>query len=40
MENFVMIERLVYENGWQHYVYWADECALHGTYDRATGAYS
>ena len=37
MENFVLRERLVDKNGWQHYVYQADECALHGTYVRATG---
>ena len=37
MENFVLRERLVDKNGWQHYVYQAGECALHGTYDRATG---
>ena len=36
MENFVLKERLVDKNGWQHYVYQADECALHGTYVRAT----
>ena len=27
---------LVEKNGGQHYVYQADECALHGTYVRAT----
>ena len=32
MENFVLRERLVDKNGWQHYVYEAGECALHGTY--------
>ena len=37
MENFVLRERLVDKNGWQHYVYQAGECALHGTYVRATG---
>ena len=37
LENFVVRERLVDKNGWQHYVYQADECALHGTYVRATG---
>ena len=37
LENFVLRERLVDKNGWQHYVYQADECALHGTYVRATG---
>ena len=25
------------QNGWQHYVYLAGECALHGTHVRATG---
>ena len=31
-------ERLVDKNGWQHYVYQADECTLHGVYVRgATG---
>ena len=30
-------ERLVDKNGWQHYVYQVDECALHGFYIRATG---
>ena len=25
------------KNGWQNYVYQADECALHGTYVGATG---
>ena len=30
-------ERFVDKNGWQHYVYQADECALHDTYVRATG---
>ena len=30
-------ERLVDKNGWQHYVYKADECTLHATYVRATG---
>ena len=29
--------KVVDKNGWQHYVYQADECALHGTYIRATG---
>ena len=28
---------LVDKNGWQHYVYQSGECALHGTYVRATG---
>ena len=37
MENFFLRESLVDKNGWQHYVYQADECALHGTYVRATG---
>ena len=37
LENFVLRERLVDKNGWQHYVYQADECALHGTYVWATG---
>ena len=37
LENFVLRERLVDKNGWQHYVYQTDECALHGTYVRATG---
>ena len=37
MENFVLREKLVDRNGWQHYVYQADECALHGKYVRATG---
>ena len=37
MENFVQRERLVDKNGWQHYVYQADKCVLHGTYVRATG---
>ena len=37
MENFVLRERLVDKNGWQHYVYEAGECALHGTYVQATG---
>ena len=37
MENFVLRERLVDKNGWQHYVYQADECALHGIYVRAIG---
>ena len=32
MEKFVLRERLVDKNGWQHYVYQAGECALHGTY--------
>ena len=32
-----MRERLVDKNGWQHDVYEANECALHGTYVRATG---
>ena len=32
-----MRERLVDKNGWQHYVYQADKCALHGTYVRETG---
>ena len=27
-----MRERLVDKKGWQHYVYQADECALHGGY--------
>ena len=35
--NFVLRERLVDKNGWQHCVYQADECALHRTYVRATG---
>ena len=37
LENFVLRERLVDKNGWQHYVYQADECALHRIYVRATG---
>ena len=39
LENFVLRERLVDKNGWQDYVYQADECALHIyiTYVRATG---
>ena len=39
MENFVTRERLVDKNGWQHYVYQADECALRIdiTYVRAMG---
>ena len=37
LENFVLRERLADKNGWQHYVYQAGECALHGTYVRATG---
>ena len=37
LENFVPRERLVEINGCQHYVYQANECALHGTYVRATG---
>ena len=37
LENFVLRERLVDKNGWQHYVYQPDKCALHGTYVRATG---
>ena len=37
MENFVLRESLVDKNGWPHYVYQADECALHGTYVRVTG---
>ena len=37
MENFVLRESLVDKNGWQHYVYQAGECALHGTHVRATG---
>ena len=32
LENFVLRERLVDKNGWQHYVCQAGECALHGTY--------
>ena len=36
LENFVLRERLADKNGWKHYVYQADECALHGTYVRAT----
>ena len=36
MENFVLKERLVDKNGWQHYVYQAGECAIHGVYFRAT----
>ena len=31
-ENFVLRERLVDKNGWQHYVYQADSSALHGIY--------
>ena len=37
MENFVLRERLLDKNGWQHYAYQAGECALHGTYIEATG---
>ena len=37
MENFVLRERLVGKNGWQHYVYQADECTLHGANVRPTG---
>ena len=37
LENFVLRERLVDKNGWQHYVYQADECALHDSYVRGTG---
>ena len=37
MENVLLRERLVGKNGWQQYVYQAGECALHGTYVRATG---
>ena len=40
LENFVLRERLVNKNGWQHYVYQADECALNSTYVRATGIES
>ena len=36
MENFVLRERFVHKNGWQH-VYQLYECPLHGTYLRATG---
>ena len=36
LENFVLKEKLVDKNGWQHYVYQADECAIHGAYVRAT----
>ena len=36
MENFVLRERFVHKNGWQH-VYQLDECPLHGTCLRATG---
>ena len=36
LENFVLKEKLVDKNGWQHYVYQADECAIHGVYFRAT----
>ena len=35
MEDFVLRERLADKNGWQHYVYQADECVLHGTYAQA-----
>ena len=28
LENFVLRERLVDKNGWQHYVYQADECGI------------
>ena len=27
-KNFVLRERFVEKNGWQHYVYQADECTL------------
>ena len=37
LENFVLRERPVDKNGWQQYVYQAEECALYGTYVRATG---
>ena len=37
LENVVLRERLEDKNGTQHYVYQADECALPGTYVRATG---
>ena len=30
-------ERLADKNDWQHYVYQAGECALHGTYVGTTG---
>ena len=40
LENFVLRERIVNKNGWQHYVYQADECALNSTYVRATGIES
>ena len=38
LKHFVLRERLVDKNGWQHYVYQADECALriYITYVRAT----
>ena len=37
MGNFVLRERLIDKNGWQHYIYQAGKYALHGTYVRATG---
>ena len=37
MENLVLRESLVDKKGWQHYVYQAGKCALHGAYVRATG---
>ena len=37
LENFVLRERLGDKNDCQHYIYQADECALHGTYVRAAG---
>ena len=40
LENLVLRERLKDKNGWQHYVYQADECALHGADVRETGIES
>ena len=37
LENFVVREKLADKNGWQNYVYQANECALHGTYVRKSG---
>ena len=36
LEKFVLKERLVDKNGWQHYVYQVGECAIHSVYFRAT----
>ena len=37
MKKFVLRERLVDKNAWQHYAHQAGECALHGAYVRAIG---